>query len=59
MIYNQRQLRLFMAIVDEGSLNRAARAVNMTQPTLSRLVAEMESKIGQRLFERSAKGIQK
>lgn len=57
MIYNQRQLRLFMAIVDEGSLNRAARAVNMTQPTLSRLVAEMESKIGQRLFERSAKGM--
>lgn len=57
MIYNQRQLRLFMAIVDEGSLNRAARVVNMTQPTLSRLVAEMEHKIGQRLFERSAKGM--
>lgn len=57
MIYNQRQLRLFMAIIDEGSLNRAAQVVNMTQPTLSRLVAEMERKLGQRLFERNAKGM--
>lgn len=57
MIFNQRQLRLFMAIIDEGSLNRAAQVVNMTQPTLSRLVAEMERKLGQRLFERNAKGM--
>lgn len=57
MIYNQRQLRLFMAIIDAGSLNRAAQLVNMTQPTLSRLVAEMERKLGQRLFERNAKGM--
>jgi DNA-binding transcriptional LysR family regulator len=57
MIYTQRQLRLFMAIVDEGSLNRAAQVVNITQPTLSRLMAEMERKLGQRLFERNAKGM--
>lgn len=57
MIYTQRQLRLFMAIVDEGSLNRAAQVVNMTQPTLSRLMADMERKLGQRLFERHAKGM--
>lgn len=57
MIYNQRQLRAFLAIIDQGSLNRAAQNINMTQPTLSRLVADMERKLGQRLFERSAKGM--
>lgn len=57
MIYDQRQLRSFLAIVDQGSLNRAAKSIHMTQPTLSRLLADMERRLGQRLFERSAKGM--
>lgn len=57
MINSLRQLRMFMAIVDEGSLNQAARVLNTTQPTLSRLVSELESKLGERLFERNAKGM--
>lgn len=57
MIYNLRQLRMFMAVVETGSANRAAQAVNTTQPTLSRLISEMEAKLGQRLFERNAKGM--
>lgn len=57
MTYDHRQLRSFLAIVDRGSLNRAAQSLHMTQPTLSRLLAEMELKLGQRLFERSPKGM--
>jgi DNA-binding transcriptional LysR family regulator len=57
MIYDQRQLRAFLAIIEQGSLNRAAANVHMTQPTLSRLLADMERRLGQRLFERNAKGM--
>ncbi|WP_313802326.1 LysR family transcriptional regulator [Sphingobium sp.] len=56
-MYDQRQLRALLAIVDQGSLNRAAGHLHMTQPTLSRLLAEMERQLDQRLFERTTKGM--
>ncbi|MEH3108008.1 MAG: LysR family transcriptional regulator [Sphingomonas fennica] len=57
MAFDQRQLRAFLAIIDTGSLGRAAAAAGLTQPALSRMVGEMERRLGQRLFERSARGM--
>ncbi|OJU18009.1 MULTISPECIES: LysR family transcriptional regulator [unclassified Sphingomonas] len=57
MTFDQRQLRAFLAVVDRGSLGRAADVACMTQPALSRLIGEMERRFGQRLFDRHSKGM--
>ncbi len=44
--------RAFLATVEEGSLSAAARALELTQPTLGRQVASLEEKLGVVLFER-------
>jgi DNA-binding transcriptional LysR family regulator len=43
--------------VEEGSINRAARALNITQPALTRNIARLEQEVGAPLLERSAKGV--
>jgi len=50
-------LRAFLAVVDEGSLLRAARRLGTYQPTLSRQIAELESQLGAALFERTGRGL--
>ncbi len=47
-----RVLRYFLAVVREQNISRAAESLHLTQPTLSRQIAELESEIGQPLFER-------
>ena len=51
------QLRSFLAVIDEGSLNRAATRLRMSQPALSRQMQALENEIGGRLLERSATGV--
>jgi DNA-binding transcriptional LysR family regulator len=48
-----RHLRAFLAIADELNLTRAARRLNLTQPALSRTLAQLERDLGTRLVERS------
>ncbi|MBB4613541.1 LysR family transcriptional regulator [Novosphingobium taihuense] len=57
MDFDERQLRAIVAIAETGSLGRAARVVNMTQPSLSRQIQAMEQRLGHRLFERGGKGM--
>ena len=40
-----------------GSINKAAERLMMNQPNLSRAVKELETSIGIKIFEGSAKGI--
>ncbi|MGO3791362.1 MAG: LysR family transcriptional regulator, partial [Enterococcus gilvus] len=47
-----RLLRYFWAVAQEGNISRAARILNITQPTLSRQIKELEERIGAPLFHR-------
>ena len=50
-------IRGFVAVVEHGSLTRAAEQLGLSQPTLSRQIAELENTIGNALFERVARGL--
>ena len=50
--FDWNQARAFLATAEEGSLSAAARALGVTQPTLSRQVSALEEKLGITLFER-------
>ncbi len=52
-----RVLRYFLTVVREESITRAAEVLHVTQPTLSRQLAQMEEEIGVKLFERGNRKI--
>ncbi|KGC37821.1 LysR family transcriptional regulator [Burkholderia pseudomallei] len=58
MTFDLRQLRAFTTIAASGSLGRAADALHVTQPALSRILKRLEEQIGAPLFERHSKGVQ-
>ncbi len=49
--------RSFLAVAESGSLSAAARALGLTQPTLSRQIDALEAAVGQRLFLRTRQGL--
>jgi len=49
--------RLFFSVAGTGSVNRAARDLGMSQPTLSRRLKELERNIGAPLFFRVSSGV--
>lgn len=51
-------LRLINAIAEHGQLGLAAEALAITQPAASRLLSDVESTAGARLFDRHAKGME-
>lgn len=52
-----RVLRYFLTVVREEGINRAAEALHITQPTLSRQLSQLEEEVGVKLFHRGAKKI--
>lgn len=50
-------LRYFLTVAQEENITRAAEALHMTQPTLSRQLSQLEEELGARLFERGARHI--
>jgi DNA-binding transcriptional LysR family regulator len=50
-------IRSFLAALEHGSLLGAAKAIQSTQPTLGRHIAELESQLGTTLFERTGRGL--
>jgi DNA-binding transcriptional LysR family regulator len=57
-MYELRDLERFMAIVAHRNFGRAARALGMTQPALSRRIAVLEREIGAPLFSRERRQIE-
>jgi LysR family nitrogen assimilation transcriptional regulator len=52
-----RQFRYFVAIVDHGSLSRAARVLHIAQPALTQQIQQLEDELGVQLLHRSAQGV--
>jgi len=53
---NWDDFRVFLAVVEIGSVNRAAAAVGLSQPTTSRRLDRLEKALGMRLFDRDRSG---
>ncbi len=51
------ELRAFCAAVDLGSLGKAARLLQVSQPALSKRLRSLEGLTGSRLLERSSRGV--
>jgi DNA-binding transcriptional LysR family regulator len=50
-------IRSFLAALDHGSLLAAARATHVSQPTIGRHIAELETQLDVVLFERTGRGL--
>jgi len=51
------QLRMFCAVVEHRSFVRAAQTVHMSQPHVSRMIQDLEKRIGQTLLVRTSRGV--
>lgn len=52
-----RVLRYFLTVVREESITKASEVLHITQPTLSRQLAQLEEEIGVKLFDRGTRKI--
>lgn len=52
-----RQLQYFVAVADHGAFGRAAQALAVSQPSLSKQLATMEDELGVTLFERTSRRV--
>ena len=49
---NLRQIEAFKAVIENGTISRAAQMLNISQPAMSKLIAHLEFDSGLRLFDR-------
>jgi DNA-binding transcriptional LysR family regulator len=52
-----RDLHILLAVAQAGSMGRAASALSVSQPVISKAIAELEGTLGARLFDRAARGV--
>ncbi len=52
-----RQIQYFVCLYEEGNVTRAARRLNVVQSALSMQLARLEAETGQKLFERTSRGM--
>jgi len=57
MEIDPKKLLYFAAVIEHGSLNRAAKLLGVSQPALTTSMARLEAEVGIQLLERSSKGI--
>jgi DNA-binding transcriptional LysR family regulator len=57
MNFSLSDLEAFVAVADLANFRRAAEAVHLSQPALSRRIAKLESALGVRLFERTTRAV--
>jgi len=53
-----RDVDILMAVIQTGSMGKAAGALNMSQPAVSKAIAYLEHTLGVRLLDRSRQGVE-
>jgi molybdate transport repressor ModE-like protein len=53
-----RDLRMLEIIATRGSMARAARELGLSQPAISKAIADLEHDLGVSLFDRNTRGVQ-
>ena len=56
-LFDWSHVRSFLAVLEKGSLLAASRDLQLSQPTIGRHVAELESQLGLVLFDRNGRGL--
>lgn len=54
---DERRLRYFLAVVEDGGVTRAARRLHVAQPSLSQSLRALERELGAELFHRVGRGL--
>lgn len=54
---DERRLRYFLAIVEEGGVTKAAARLHVAQPSLSQALRKLEREVGAQLFQRVGRGL--
>jgi len=57
MRINLRQIEAFRAAMEFGSATAASEVLHISQPAVSRLLSDLETRVGFQLFERRARGL--
>src|SRR3954465_8374685 len=55
--FRLRDLDILMAVIETGSMGKAARRLNISQPAVSKAIVELEDALGVKLVDRSRRGI--
>jgi DNA-binding transcriptional LysR family regulator len=53
-----RDLHIFLAVAEHGSMSKAARQFRVSQPAVSDVITTLEHTIGERLFDRDPRGVE-
>ncbi len=53
-----RDLHILLALVESGSMGRAAKQLSISQPVVSKTIAELEHALGVRLLDRTSQGVE-
>ena len=53
-----RELRLLLAVARSGSILKASQDIGLTQPAVSKSIADLEGTMGVRLFDRTNRGVE-
>src|SRR3954467_7928585 len=53
-----RHLNVLLAVVEQGSMVKAAERLSVSQPVVSKAIAELESLVGVRLLDRGPQGVE-